>query len=93
VNTQIRPELIDDLMETYLEWREECIALRQAYERWSSGPVAERELSFAAYGAALDREQRASAVYADRFNLIASELVGGLEPEARLVQEEATPQV
>jgi hypothetical protein len=75
VNTQIRPELIDHLMEMYVEWREECIGLRTAYERWLSVPVGERDRAFAAYRAALDREEQASAVYADCFDRIAREPV------------------
>jgi hypothetical protein len=64
--TRIRPEVIDDLMEIYVDWREECLGLTTAYERWSSVPFRERDLAFAAYQAALDREEQASAVYADR---------------------------
>jgi hypothetical protein len=74
VTTQAQPELIDVMMEVYVEWREECIALRNAYERWSSVRVAERELAFAAYRAALDREDRASAVYADLVRSVEREL-------------------
>lgn len=66
MSTHIPPELIDDLMEVYVEWREECLALNYAYERWADGPVADREMAFAAYLAALEREEQASAVYADR---------------------------
>jgi hypothetical protein len=89
VKTQIRPEVIDDLMEIYVDWREECLWLSAAYERWLSVPVAERELAFAAYGAALDREEQASAVYADHVDRIARGLAApkkrrwlGLAPEA-----------
>jgi hypothetical protein len=63
LDAKVRPELIDALMEAYVEWREECATLRQAYERWMSFPAWERELAFAAYTAALDREQQASTVY------------------------------
>jgi hypothetical protein len=71
VSAQIRSELIDDLMQTYVDWREECIAVRDTYERWSNGPNDERELVFAAYRAALDREERASVVYAERIQQVA----------------------
>ena len=60
---KVRPELIDALMEAYVEWREECATLQRAYDRWMSFPAWERELAFAAYTAALDREQQASTVY------------------------------
>jgi hypothetical protein len=66
MSAHIPPELIDELMDVYVEWREECIALREAYERWSDGPITDRRLAFAAYLAALEREEQASAVYEDR---------------------------
>ena len=75
MKTRIRPEVIDDLMEIYVEWREECVGLGTAYERWLNVPVKERGLAFAAYRAALDREEHASAVYADRLDRVASDLV------------------
>src|SRR6185436_18676673 len=34
MSTQVRSELIDVLMDVYVDWREECIALRNAYQRW-----------------------------------------------------------
>jgi hypothetical protein len=74
VSTRVRSELVDVMMDVYVEWREECIALRKAYEHWSSVRVAERELAFAAYRAALDREDRASAVYADLVKSVEREL-------------------
>ena len=36
---EIRAALIDELMDRYVDWREQCIALRNAYERWSDAPV------------------------------------------------------
>jgi hypothetical protein len=70
----IRPELINDMVDAYVDWREEAVALRDAYERWSSGSDPERGLAFAAYRAALDREQQASFVYADRSRRVEREL-------------------
>jgi hypothetical protein len=74
LNTNVKRELIDDMMDMYVDWREACIGLRKAYERWSSMRSAEREMAFAAYGAALDWEEQASAVYADRINRVVREL-------------------
>jgi hypothetical protein len=76
VKTRVRPELIDAMMDLYVDWREECITLRKAYERWSSVRLAERELAFAAYRAALDREDRASSIYADLVKSVERELEG-----------------
>ena len=70
-DSHIRPELIDELMELYVEWREDCNSLRSAYRRWLSGPADDRDLAFAAYRAALDREEQAGIAYANRFGQIA----------------------
>jgi hypothetical protein len=68
MSTQIPPKQIDDLIDVYVDWREACLALNDAYERWSSVRVAERESAFAEYRAALNCEEEASAAYADRLN-------------------------
>jgi hypothetical protein len=55
--------LVDEAMDRYVEWREECLGVDDAYANWLNAPPEEGELPFAAYGAALDREQSAAAVY------------------------------
>jgi hypothetical protein len=85
--SRVRPELVDGLdglMEAYVDWREECLALHNAYERWSSVPLDERNVAFAAYRAALDREEQASSVYAERTHLVADELASRRRPLRRL---------
>jgi hypothetical protein len=47
------------------EWRDECAAVRAAYVRWSRAASDDSALACAAYLAALEREERASNVYAD----------------------------
>jgi hypothetical protein len=59
--------LIDDLMDAYLAWCAESAAVETAYERWSTATAAEAAGAFAAYVAALDREELASADYARRY--------------------------
>lgn len=61
-----RSALIDELMDRYVEWREQCVTLKGAYEHWLSRPTSERRLAFEAYKAALDLEEHASLVYEDR---------------------------
>ena len=58
-----RKHLFDQAMERYVEWREECLLVEDAYRNWSMAPAEASELPFAAYGAALDREESAAAVY------------------------------
>jgi hypothetical protein len=55
----------DALIDFYVEWREECSAVQLAYEQWCRASQNDRAAGFAAYSAALDREERASAAYAD----------------------------
>src|SRR3954451_25012155 len=86
MTSQLRRELIDHLMDAYVDWREECITLGNAYERWLTVAVAERSLAFAAYRAALDREQQASSVYADRFEIVTRKLTPRPRPLRRLKQ-------
>jgi hypothetical protein len=73
---QIRPEpveeLIDELIEMYVDWREECIRLRYAYGRWLSAPAEERDLAFGSYQSALDREEQVSVAYAKHIERIRS---------------------
>jgi hypothetical protein len=53
----------DLFVERYVDWREECRALDAAYLRWAWSGPAERDVAYAAYRAALDREQRAAGNY------------------------------
>jgi hypothetical protein len=55
---------VDQAMDAYLDWREECIAVSESYRRWAAAEGADAALAFSAHAAALDREQRASEVYA-----------------------------
>jgi hypothetical protein len=55
--------LIDAVLDGYVAWREENAAAETAYRNWLRAGRAERGLAFAAYTAALDREERAAADY------------------------------
>ena len=55
--------VVDDLIHTYVAWREECTRVESAYGRWHAARGAERRLAFAACLAALDGEDHAAAVY------------------------------
>ena len=63
MDNKSRPDPLDVLMDVYVDWREESATLEEAYRRWSSAPAPDRALAFAAYTAALDREESASIVY------------------------------
>ena len=62
--------LVDDYLENYLRWREESDGVRRAYELWQCAGRADAALAYAAYGAALDREQEAAGVFCARVEYI-----------------------
>ena len=67
-DAQVRPEVIDRLIELYCDWREECAGVHASYERFSRAAADDRALTFAAYTAALDREAAASRSYEKQLN-------------------------
>jgi hypothetical protein len=55
---------VDELLEHYVSWREECITVEHSYEGWTAADRGEGALAYAAYLAALDREEHAARSYA-----------------------------
>jgi hypothetical protein len=54
---------VDEAVERYVDWREASTDVTEAYGNWSNAPAADGAMSFAAYRAALDREQSAATLY------------------------------
>jgi hypothetical protein len=59
---RLPPWLVDEFLESYLSWREQCEQLRTAYERWARSEPSDRSSAFVAYRAALDQEECAAAL-------------------------------
>jgi hypothetical protein len=55
--------LVDELIDTYASWREECSAVEQAYDNWTAADPADERVAYSAYLAALDREEHAAGAY------------------------------
>ena len=55
--SQSHPWLVDDYANSYVQWREECEAVRAAYGLWHIAAVQDRGWAFALYDAALDHEE------------------------------------
>ena len=53
----------DEFIESYVCWREACEDVRTAYRCWTNCTQSERGLGFAAYRAALEREEHASSIH------------------------------
>jgi len=71
MSVDVQPELIDRLIDVYCDWRHRCNDVQVASEHLTAARSAQRERAFAAYEAALDREEAASAVYAKQARLVA----------------------
>jgi hypothetical protein len=62
MNEQVDKQLVDEAMDAYVDWREECAGVWDAYERWARAPKIDAVGAFSAYRAALDREECARAI-------------------------------
>jgi hypothetical protein len=61
---------VDQLLEGYVSWREECEEVWMAYERLAARDRTERRAAYAAYLAALEREEHAARTYADQIERV-----------------------
>jgi hypothetical protein len=83
-------QIVDDAVIAYVEWREECMEVWNAYGRWASAPPEDVRRAHAAYRAALDREEAAANVYAGLMKRVGHLVETGLDhplaPEIRAGQ-------
>ena len=61
--TGVDEYVLDDVIDTYIDWREQSRNVWLAYGRWSQAPPEDATLRFAAYLAELDQEHRACYLY------------------------------
>jgi hypothetical protein len=80
----IHHSLIDDVMDAYVEWRQQSADVGGAYRRWLAAHSCDTTLAFAAYHAALDREEVASRTYASLIQRNRNLHAADLGPAARL---------
>jgi hypothetical protein len=85
MNTATDKQLLDEAVDAYGEWREECVAVWDAYGRWKSAPRADAPLAFVAYTAALDIEEQASVVYASAIGRVGDLVTAHLQHISELV--------
>jgi hypothetical protein len=67
--------------DAYANWREECVALQDAYEAWTRAGAEHPPFAFEAYQRALDREEHAANAYAELVTYIG----GAPEPAPALL--------
>jgi hypothetical protein len=56
--------LVDKLMEAYVNWREACLRVSDAYGSWASETGPDATSAFRSYMAALEQEEQAADIYA-----------------------------
>jgi len=57
------PSVVDEFLVAYVSWREEAVAVQSVYDHWQAVRARDQALAFAAYRAALDREEHAAKVF------------------------------
>ena len=72
MSTRVPAHAVDRLIELYCEWRSVCWEVRSAYDQFTAATADDRALAYAAYRAALDREESASDAYAEQTTRVAS---------------------
>jgi hypothetical protein len=70
----LRAALLDAAHDAYADWLEESFAVEHLYGRWSDATSDERPLAYAAYAAALEREERAAQVYSDMVRMVGTHI-------------------
>jgi hypothetical protein len=56
-------QLVEETVDAYFEWREECAEVGDAYRRWSNAPLSHATDAFDEYLAALNNEEHAANLY------------------------------
>ena len=59
-----RKRLVDKLVEAYVDWREACARVNDAYRSWVRETGSAGRVAFGRYMAALDAEEQAAQIYA-----------------------------
>jgi hypothetical protein len=72
MQSHVDKQLVDEAMDAYIAWREECVGVWDAFGRWASAPRSDAAAAFSGYCAALDREECASNVLADALERVVS---------------------
>jgi hypothetical protein len=81
----LQADVVDDAVDAYVRWREECAGAGEAYHRWSGAAKADRALAYCAYTGALDREEAAASAYAGAMKRLGDECVDAWRAEPRRV--------
>jgi hypothetical protein len=65
MRNRIETQLVDRTIGAYVDWREACREVQDAYRSWASATRTLARVTFCRYTAALDAEELAAEVYAN----------------------------
>jgi hypothetical protein len=68
--------MVDEAVDAYVDWRDKCRAVWDAYRRWVSASIGDAGLAFETYSAELDREEHAAEIYAAEIRRVAHLMLG-----------------
>jgi hypothetical protein len=80
---------VDAAVAAYRQWHYERDAVRAAYRAWVTASAFAEPLAFAAYQAALDREERAAKTYTGLMRRVRHLAETGLAHQLALIQAPA----
>ena len=80
--------LVDGLIDAYVDWRDACDRVHEAYRSWALEMGPGDRIAFGMYVAALDAEEHAAGVYA-AFVTLAYQRLWGEAPSAEALGERA----
>jgi hypothetical protein len=81
-----RQRIVDDAIDAYVDWRDECRGVWDAYRQLTSASDADAGFAFEGYLAALEREERAAEVYGDQMRIVDHVFGGDLDRQAGAMQ-------
>ena len=58
-----RQQIVHEMTDDYVSWREACATVAAAYENWTCAALEDKKRAFSVYVAALDREEKAATAY------------------------------
>jgi hypothetical protein len=86
VNAQDRAQILDELKDAYIAWRQACLELQDARRLWGSGHGPDAAEAFGRCEDALDEEGRAAECYARLVRRVAE-----ITPQKAAEAESASP--
>jgi hypothetical protein len=85
MNASSRGQLLDKLIEAYVDWCEACTQVKDAHRSWASETGSGGRAAFGRYIAALDAEEQAAELYAELVGR-AHRLIAALDAEERAAE-------